>query len=225
MKQVVILGASRGLGAELSEAACKVSGISVMGFGRKEDHLSELKRRHSNFEYQIADFAKSESQETVLRYLSQKTNAPLAVFYVAGGGPYGPYEKRPWSSHEWSWQVTFLFPARIVHTLLSDGNLSRTQILLVGSSVAESSADPGAASYCAAKHALRGLYETLHQETPGLDLRLFSPGYMDTDLLPKNATVRTKGIYHPRDMAQELWSWSQSPDIGGHKVYAPHPTC
>jgi NAD(P)-dependent dehydrogenase (short-subunit alcohol dehydrogenase family) len=97
-------------------------------------------------------------------------------------------------------------------------------VILLGSAVAEASADPGAASYCAAKHALKGLIASLRAEIPAWDLRLFSPGYMDTEMLPGNAAARRQGVYSPARMARELWDWSLTPDIGGHKLYPRHPS-
>jgi short-subunit dehydrogenase len=220
MDRAVILGASRGLGARLAEHAC-AQGYPAVGWARKEEPLKQLRERFPLFEYRIADLSKPHGQDEVIRYLLNETYSK--VFYVAGGGPFGPYQDRPWESHDWAWQVSFIGAARIVHALLAAGK--REQLILVGSSVAESQADPGAASYCAAKHALRGLYASVHAENPAWDLRLFSPGYMDTEMLPKNAAVRNiaGGIYDPALVAAELWTWSLTADEGGHRVYPVHP--
>ena len=81
----------------------------------------------------------------------------------------------------------------------------------MGSSVAEDKADPGAASYAAAKHALKGLLESVILEKPDLDVRLFSPGYMDTGMLPQNAWPRQQGLAEDPDaVARRLWQWSNS---------------
>jgi short-subunit dehydrogenase len=221
MDRVVILGASRGLGAELARVAAQ-SGVSVMGFSRKASTLQALAKELENFNFQAADFSKPESQTTVLDYL---TSQPIArVFYVAGGGPFGPFHKREWKDHQWAWDVSFLFAARVAHAL-RQARLN-AQLILVGSAVAEAAVDPGAASYSAAKHALKGLFLALRAENPEWDVRLFSPGYLDTEMLPANAAVRQKGVYEARVIAQELWDWStqpQSPDDSGHKLYPVHP--
>ena len=219
MDRALILGASRGLGAELT-AVISASGYPVVGFGRKEPPLRALRERFPLFEYHTADFSTLPGQDQVVQYLQAADTTLAKVFVVAGGGPYGLYHERPWSAHEWAWAVSFQFPARVLHSLLS---LKRTeQVILIGSAVAENGPDPRAASYAAAKHALRGLYTTLRAEVPNWDLRLFSPGYMDTDLLPKNAPVRQAGVYAPSILARELWTWSLSADIG-HRVYPKHP--
>jgi 3-hydroxybutyrate dehydrogenase len=218
MGRAVILGASRGLGAELVKQVCAAE-YGAVGFGRKESLLAALRERFPSFEYHVADFSRRAGQDDVLKFVLSEDYAK--VFCVAGGGPYGRFADRDWKDHQWAWEVSYLFPARVLHTLAV---ARRTpQVILIGSAVAESAADPMAASYCAAKHALVGLVMSLRAEYPGWDLRLFSPGYMDTDLLPKNAAVRQLGTYSPVHMAHELWQWSLGADSIGHKVYPKSP--
>lgn len=213
----VILGASRGLGYELSKTAAS-QGARVTGFARKGELLATLEQEFQSFSARIADFTRPEGQQTVLSYLTEQ---PIdKIFYVAGGGPYGPFEKPDWKDHEWAWEVTFKFPAKILHTLARMPQ--KPQIILVGSSIAEADGDPKAASYASAKHALRGLQQSLNKENPEWDVRLFSPGYMDTDMLPASAPVRAQGVYSPRQIAEELWSWSLDPSART-KTYPKHP--
>lgn len=221
LERTAILGASRGLGFELVGQAIQFG--EVLAVSRKielaqfsignssEDSLHRLR----------ADFSHLDGQNSTLSRLGEFR--PTKVFYVAGGGPYGRFIDKNWSAHEWGLQVTFLFAAQVVNFIFK--NSPKCQIILVGSSVAEDGGDSNAASYSAAKHALVGLYRSIHLESPELDLRLISPGYMDTDMLPKSAEVRKKGVWSPKIVAQEVWSWSQSPDVGGHKVYEHHPSC
>ena len=218
MDRAVILGASRGLGAQLARYACSTT-YPVVGFGRKQSALQALREEHPLFSYEVADFSKPADQDRVIEYLLNGNFNK--VFYIAGGGPYGPFVKHGFKDHDWAWEVTFRFPARLVHVLAAAHPLA--QLILTGSSVAESSADPLAASYCAGKHALKGLFTSVAKELPEWDLRLFSPGYMDTEMLPANAAVRQLGVYDPGQIARELWTWSLSADKGGHKLYPKHP--
>ena len=117
--------------------------------------------------------------------------------------------------------VTYQFPARLLHALASLDH--PPPVVLIGSAIAESNADPGAASYAAAKHALKGLWSSLRFEYPNWDLRLFSPGYLDTELLPAHSGPRQLGVYQVNTVAKELLEWAQGPDIGGHRVYPRHP--
>ncbi len=218
MDRAIILGASRGLGAELAKKAC-ANNFPVTGMARKEAPLRLLQQQLPLFEYKIADLAKAEGQDTVIRHLLEESYAK--VFCVAGGGPYAAFGAANWKDHEWAWEVTFRSHARVLHALAQAHRFP--QVILIGSSVAESGGDKGAASYAAAKHALKGLHASLRLDYPDWDLRLYSPGYMDTPLLPLNASVRQGGVYDPIDVANDVWLWSVSADKGGHKVYPKHP--
>lgn len=211
--RVVIFGASRGLGRELALRIAS-SNMEVVGFSRKENLLKEMAATRPHFRYQVADFAKEPDQERVLSFLRE--NRFDKVFLVAGGGPYGFFHQRTFKDHLWAWETSFVFHAKVLH-LLASAEL-RPQTVVVGSSVAESEPDPKAASYCAAKHALKGLVLSLRAENPDWDLRLFSPGYMDTDLLPKNAAVRKRGVHNAARVAEDLWQWSLTPSLEGHKM-------
>lgn len=218
MDRAVILGASRGLGAQLV-AQASATRYSVTGFGRKESNLRALQERFPLFEYQVADFSTRVGQDLAISYLLETSFNH--VFCVAGGGPYGRFGEQSWESHDWAIEVSFRFQARLLHALAQNHRFE--QVVLIGSSVAETLPDPKASSYCAAKHALRGLWSTIRLEYPEWDVRLFSPGYMDTDMLPANAAVRKLGVYDPATLARELWMWSLTADKGGHKVYPKHP--
>lgn len=218
MDRAVILGASRGLGAELVRAACAAT-YPVVGFGRKEEPLRQLREAFPLFEYTAADFSSAVGQKTVIQQIQDLSFSKL--FYVAGGGPYGAFGSKNWDAHEWAWEVTFRFPAKLLHFLAQGHRFE--QVILVGSSVAEDQGDKSAASYASAKHALKGLWSSLRLDYPEWDLRLFSPGYMDTALLPKTAAVRQRGVYSPRQVAEQLWTWSLTADYGGHTLLPKHP--
>ena len=161
-----------------------------------------LSRQHGT------DFTKTDSFDEILQKLSEAELDTL--YYVAGGGPFGDFGSKEWKDHQWAFRLNFEFPAMLLHYFLkSPGTLKK--IVFVGSSVAESSADPGAASYSAAKHGLKGLVDSVIAEKPELIVQLFSPGYMDTDMLPANAWPRQRGLAEePHAVARRLWQWSES---------------
>ncbi|MBX9769145.1 MAG: hypothetical protein K2X47_17855, partial [Bdellovibrionales bacterium] len=134
------------------------------------------------------------------------------LIYFVGGGPHGLFQQKQWKDHEWSFQVTFRTPARFLHEVMRN-SLGLQQLTFIGSAIAGDSPDPEAASYCAAKHALQGLISSIQEEqrhlpADTLDLRLYSPGYMNTGLLPRNAWPRYKGnVLEPELVAQDLLEW------------------
>lgn len=212
-----LLGASRGLGYCFYQYLKSVEPqSSVLLLSRKSPELLDHSDLHCSF-----DFSKESQWEDVLK----KTQDASKIIYFAAGGPYGLFQGKSWDSHFWSYKVSFLFPSYLLWGLLK--NTNSQQICLIGSSIAESKADPLAASYAASKHALMGLVKSLRgelqqQESSSKDLRLFSPGYMDTSLLPQHAWPRQEGkAAKPNDVAQALYNWllTDSDDTSGHLVF------
>lgn len=192
-ERIIIFGASRGLGAAV---ASTVKSAEVLALSRK---LSGH------------DFSREADQEKAIE-LAQKF-LPTRLFYFAGGGPHGAYTEKNWRDHEWALKVNFLFPARLIHLFSKVGI---EQIIVTGSAVAESQPDKNATSYSAAKHALKALFENLQNEKLNFDLRLFSPGYMDTDLLPKNSWPRElENVLDPAEVARSFCDWAF--DLNGEK--------
>ena len=121
----------------------------------------------------------------------------------------------------WSLKVTFLFPAEFILKMGQSFKQNPLKwpglqsITVIGSSIAENAADPKAASYCAAKHALKGLISTIQQEkSTQIEIKSFSPGYMATDLLPRNSAPRENGqALSAEVVANELIKFIESPKI------------
>ncbi len=209
-ERTVIFGGSRGLGFCLvKELSADPSEVLVLS--RRPPELSGL------CTHVPADLSKPEQFAEWLVLVSQF--APERAIYCAGGGPFGKFEESSWKSHQWALQVTFLSAAWWLRELLTTESLR--QFVFVGSSVAEDGPDPMASSYCAAKHALKGLYKTLVLEGVQKDIRLYSPGYMDTDLLPKGSWPRQQqqSLWSPHVVAKDLISWCEDrAQIRGHRV-------
>lgn len=186
------------------------------------------------------DFADPLSVERILSAL--KAGNYRQIFYVAGGGPFGSYWKKEWKDHAWSFQVSFQTPAQILHGLSRidrrDGvqGTHPVQFIAIGSAIAENRPEIHGAAYAASKRALRGLIESIQLEdafgraptvqressSSNLDVRLYSPGYMDTNLLPKNAWPRREGkpILDVSVVARDLWMWaSDSTQRGQNRTF------
>lgn len=224
----LLVGASRGLGFEFFMKAQELQGsqfcptppIRMVLLSRNLGALASLASDDSWFS---VDLSKPEAVETFLDLdlLSKVTR----MIYFAGGGPYGHYQVKNWKDHEWAWRVSFLSAARFLHYFLRSPSFK--QGILIGSQIAEKNPDVGAASYTAAKHALLGLVSTLQKEiieekskkksAHAHDLRLFSPGYMNTSLLPQTAWPRLGGVevLEPKVLAGELIQWMQDSNVCG----------
>lgn len=230
--QIVCFGVSHGLGAAYLELLANES-FQMLSFSRTDPASREKFQsilRHEKF-----DAAKVDQWGGVFD-LVEKAN-PEKIFLFLGGGPFGPFETKQFKDHEWAWNVSFRFQAFLLHAILqkrkedSSAFTELKQIIFIGSSVAESKADPGAASYAAAKHALIGLITSVQAESRGgesqgdqfkqqLDIRLVSPPYMNTRMLPASAWPREQGLVRePREVALEMKSWLENPLAkNGHLV-------
>jgi short-subunit dehydrogenase len=211
-----LLGCSRGLGrAFLELLQQREPSVPKLLIARKTELLKDFAPPAQIAKF---DFADKETWPALLQEI-QKFK-PTRFVYFAGGGPFGNFASKSWKDHEWSLKVTFECPAFLLHSLWQDPNLK--QLTFVGSQIAESDSDAGAASYCAAKHALKGLVTSVMEEKKEKDVRLFSPGYLETDLLPANAWPRQQSkVDSPKEAAEVMLNWLQKDDgVHQHLLWA-----
>jgi short-subunit dehydrogenase len=218
-ERYAILGASRGLGAAFVRHVVKQNpAADWLLISRKAPLLERLASEiPGSREVVIADFSKREDQEKVLSHIL--SFGPSRLIYFAGGGPHQLYQSAGWKDHLWALEVSFIFPARVLHQSLMLQRETK-QIVFIGSAIAESSPDGKAASYAAAKHALKGLVSSVRAEKPPTDLRLYSPGFMNTELLPPHAWPRQQGlVLEPSSVAVDLYEWLFQNDDTGFRIY------
>jgi short-subunit dehydrogenase len=208
----VLLGASRGLGwAVYQELLRQAPKASFLLSSRKIDARAGEVSSQTTLLKQ--DFSQTPVKDGFLQQLCEF--APTHLIYLAGGGPYGNFGEKKWSDHQWALKTTFLYPAELLHHIVSERSKwgALRQVICVGSSIAESQPDPKASSYAAAKHALKGLIGTIDCEGSWVPVRLFSPGYMQTDLLPAHSEPRQKQIAeNPLDVAKKLIAMIEKSD-------------
>lgn len=203
IQRVAILGASRGLGwATYQKMSVQFPDTQFLLVSRKIQNS----KVGINAQVLAQDFSKKLISQDFLQALIQFN--PTQIIYCAGGGPYGVFESKKWTDHEWALNVNFLFPAQFIHEVLNHiSNFKDLQsFTCIGSDIAEAYPDMKASSYCAAKHALKGLITTLQIEnSTHIQFKLFSPGYMVTDLLPANSAPREANkAESPEKVAEKL---------------------
>lgn len=205
--KVFIIGGRRGLGK-------KIAGEWIRRFPKD---IVQTTSRAAGADFQM-DLSQEQGVDTLLKILDRER--PERIIYVPGGGPYGAFAKKEWKDHSWALSVSLLAPMRVIHHVF--GASYGQQIIVIGSAIAESTPDKYAASYCAAKHGLKGLISTLQTEAENKDIRLFSPSYMATDMLPPNAAEKTgKSIANPEHVAKTFVEWALEPQAAWHKTYTP----
>ncbi len=187
--KIAILGASRGLGKCLLGELQKISPESSYFISsRKIALLEKLKGHYSNLQILECDFTGDTSQ----LFSSLKEFQPTHIICNAGGGVHGKFHEKNWKDHLWTLKLNLIFPMELAHFCLSQLT-QLEQLSFVGSAIAESAPDENASSYCTSKHGLRGFVKTLQIEN-NLDIRLISPPYMETDMLPLGSWPRREGL-------------------------------
>lgn len=218
-EKFIMLGASRGLGWHTYQQLQKVKPQSEFLISSRKVLLKTGEvPAHTTLIQQ--DFSKPGVNPEFLNQL--KNFGATHLIYFAGGGPYGLFQDKKWSDHQWSLQTSFLYPAELLHLIMSQSESwpALKKVVLIGSSVAEDKADPRASSYSAAKHALKGLVGSIQAEQRELlavqgeqkavqktmpQVLLFSPPYMQTDLLPAHSQPRLSDrAENPEVVAERL---------------------
>ena len=141
-QRFLILGASRGLGwATYSFLNQKYSDAQFLLVSRKIQNnlVTEDTQKIAQ------DFSKTPIDQEFLKQLTEFD--PTVIIYSAGGGPYGPFETKKWSDHQWALNVNFIYPAQLIHEILNKNNQFQhlKSVTLVGSDVAENKPDQNAA--------------------------------------------------------------------------------
>lgn len=200
-----LLGSSRGLGRAFALMGADLMGknLEIFSSSRKMAALEQLKLdmgdKVKSCDILACDFTNKSQREELLNKLEDWK--PHRLFYFAGGGPFGAFEAKEWKDHQWAYELNLLFPAQLLHRSFEWPELK--QWILIGSAIADAKPDPNASSYSSAKHGLRGLVESLKLESKR-DIRFFSPGYMDTSLLPPQARVRQTHKVESTEAVAEL---------------------
>lgn len=215
MKKWALIGSSRGLGRAFAEILPADDRLLLVS--RKEP--VGLNREAEFFR---ADLVKPEDRVSLFEKL--RDFSPDVVIDFAAGGPYGEFGSKDWKDHLWSFQVSFMAKAEIVHGLANFFNPPKT-VCWIGSAIAEDEGDVKAGAYAAAKAALKSLFFTLRkEESLPFQLLMFSPGYIDTDLLPANAPPRKQAasLWTPKEVAEKLYEWLSEPGKEGYKRLTPY---
>jgi short-subunit dehydrogenase len=201
----ILLGASRGLGWHTYLQLLKTQPDSrfLISSRKVNSRNTEVKGDTTLLQQ---DFSKPGIDPGFLNKL--KEFKPTQIIYFAGGGPYGLFQEKKWSDHQWALQTSFLYPAELLHSIKSqlENWPQLKKFVFIGSAVAEDKPDPRASSYSAAKHAMRGLLTSIKAEQDSAPkILLFSPPYMQTDLLPAHSQPRLSDrAENPEVVAERL---------------------
>ena len=221
MANVIIAGASRGIGFKLAEIYAK-AGDRVFALCRdpgKAGKLAELAARHPNVTVGQIDFA---DHDSIDRAVAEWGDAPVDLLLNVGGifiGETGP-EDRNFDAWRESFEVMCIGPFRTVQAFLPHLERAKGRALTVSSQLAASPWPYGGMySYSAAKaglnRAMRGL--SIDVKDRGITIGTVHPGYVqtdmggpDADITPQESAVGIANVAKAMNLENSgrFWKWT-----------------
>ncbi|MFO0245890.1 MAG: SDR family NAD(P)-dependent oxidoreductase [Betaproteobacteria bacterium] len=181
MANILIIGASRGLGAALSLGVPDVGDIVWAVSRRKPDYIN---RDDGILRHWIeADLAKSDAVEQIAEKIG---DVPLDLLvYNAGSWETGPFERV--SQHEIINIVTVNLTTLLLTSQRFIPNLAQAaagKVILIGSTCGLENEGSASVAYAATKFGVRGVAHALREllRPKGIAVTCISPGSMATDL-------------------------------------------
>lgn len=210
---VFITGASAGIGA----ACVKVfaaAGWNVTAAARRLDRLEalarEVKRAHSETDVLpvVCDVDDDASVAMAFKAHAQKFGQLDALVNNAGYGVYGTVEDTPLERYRENFETNFFGVLRCTKAALpllraAVRDSTRHAAIVMVSSFVGKRALPGMSAYCASKHALEALSESLRTELSGerIGVSVINPGVTRTEFFnvadgerPKSYLTPTSGM-------------------------------
>lgn len=219
----VILGASRGIGAEISRTLAKSGVPKLYLLARSQDKLQNLKNEiklncDTQVETVAIDLLDTSKFQNWVHKLEDQGEFPRHWIFNIGGAPEGFVSKKlfdrcQWDEVESMIDLNLLLPMKITHMILPE--LMRPDIepekvnaasLIYVSSGASLGPRPGLLSYATSKRALNAFVETLREEVAEVPIRVCNvlPGMVDTSLHLDNPSVDRAKMIQTEDIANAV---------------------
>lgn len=189
VKRVWIIGASFGIGRALAEILAKL-GANLILSGRTEKALEELKTilPGKSHRVSILDVGSEESLSKSFEDFAKEKIDIDCIIYCAGTYQPGSFSEGSLMDFDQTLDTNFMGAVRLLHIVQSHYSKSKPcQIVFVGS-VASYSGLPNANVYGPSKAALLNFCEGMKVELEhkGIDIRIVSPGFVETRMTAKN---------------------------------------
>lgn len=186
-KNIIITGASRGIGYELAQI-CSAKGHRVLALSRNSERLEQLKQSCSGpLDILPGDLSRPEAIDELL----YKLRADEAIDLVINNAAYlykAPFEAIPDDTWKYLFEVNVFGPIRLLRALLPHLEKSVGAHVVNISSMGGfqgSSKFPGLSAYSASKAALANLSECLAEEwkSKGIAVNCLALGAVQTEML------------------------------------------
>ena len=187
-KNVIISGASSGIGKEVSKILIEKYGCNILGVARTESKLEafkqELGENGNHFSYFPMDTGIEENWQLLKTFMEEHSFAPDILINNAGTmTPFDAYANSTAEQVEKVFKTNFLSVTYSVRALLPVLEKSATPAIINISSASALCALPGVSIYSASKSALKTFSEILHCELKGrVYVSTIMPGFAKTNL-------------------------------------------
>jgi len=193
MKNILITGASTGIGFACAEAAAKLRYKVYAGY-RKESDGQKLSSLHDNIIPVRLNVSNSEDVNLLYEQILNDDGKLNCLFNNAGVAYTGTNEFFPMDQFRKQMEVNVMAPIEITQKFLGLVRKSGDGRILFTSSAAGLFAKPMMGAYCASKFALEGWVDSLRRELGqwSISVSLFEPGKVKTEIYKKSLELAIK---------------------------------
>ena len=201
-KNIVLTGASSGIGRELTKLLIQKYGANVWGIGRKEEKMQSLKQELGDdckrFSYSLFDVSDKEAWQSFAHLLQESSYDVHVLINNAGVfPPFSKAENLTVEQVENVLKINFLatvYAINALSPLLKGDKKDKPTIVNVSSSAALCTI-VGTAAYSASKAALKGYTEALQLDTLGEKyVGIIYPGTTATDLFASDENTKNSAL-------------------------------
>lgn len=218
MRNVVITGASRGLGLTIAQELAK-SGFRAIAIARNEsEHLKKAQAElGENLQFCRWDLGKLESLRHLARQLRNEFGPIYGLVNNVGIGSHGVLATMPDSSIEELVRVNMLSPILLTKYVMRSMLSSRSGRIVNISSIAARNGTSGAAVYAATKASLEGFTRSLAREIGELDIAVnaVAPGFVTTEMTRDMSEEQRERIARRSALRRSI----TSQDVAGAVAY------
>lgn len=186
MKNILITGASTGIGKACALAAAQKDYLVYAGC-RKDSDFEALRKLHHNIRPIKLDVSKEEDRKSAVELIESEHGYLDCLFNNAGISASGSSEFQPLDTYRWQMEVNFIAPVAMTQTFLPLIRKSHRPRILFTGSAAGLFAKPMMASYSASKFALESFVDTIRVELAPWNVKvsIFEPGKIKTEIYKK----------------------------------------
>jgi 3-hydroxy acid dehydrogenase/malonic semialdehyde reductase len=182
MKNILITGASSGIGKECA-IQLNLPGHHLILIGRNEERLAELSHSLSSAEYHVCDVREYNEVKQLADHLSARGVEVDVLINNAGIGYFNPLAAG--TIEEWQEMIDINIKGvvNVIHAFLNSLVKRYGHVINLGS-LASHQVFPNSGIYCATKHAVLAISESLRIEFAGkLRVTTISPGSVNTPFI------------------------------------------